>query len=170
PSASEFFSSRKTLLSSPAEIMSAFTLQLAITLTSPARACGEAELTNPAATRSILRHFITFSFAYPGLEINAGLNDQSVSVGLEALGVHLGVEPVWVCAFSITIHEVTFHFHVPEFFQVKPRGDDFVVDVIGGQAGVSLVRGQRSERAAKNTGYRVAGVIGAKLNPFDNSV
>src|SRR5450756_1819420 len=94
PSASEIFSFRKTLLSSPAEIVSAFTLQLAITLTSAAKEFTGTKIINPATTRSIFGHFIAFSCtSCPQLEIDAGLNHQGVSVGLEALGVDLGVEP-----------------------------------------------------------------------------
>src|SRR5208283_376891 len=123
PSPSEILSSRNTRFSSAAEIVSTFTLELAITLTSPARAFTEPKTVTPAATRSILRHFITCSFASPGLEIKAGLNHQSIGVGLKALGVHFWIKSVRKCAEPVTIHEVTFHFHVPESFKVNPRGD-----------------------------------------------
>src|SRR5271157_1498095 len=158
---SELFSSRNTRLSSAAEIVSALTAELAITLTSLARASTEAKIINPAATRSSFGHFIAFSCASLRLEIKTGLNDQSVRVGLKALGVYFWIKSVRKCAGPIAVHEVPFHFHVPEFFQIDPRRDDFVVDVIGGQAGVSLDRGINSFRASGYAGYRIAGVVGA---------
>jgi hypothetical protein len=45
----------------------------------------------------------------------------------------LRVESVRIRAAAIAIHEVTFDFHVPEFCQVNPRRDDFVVDVMAGR-------------------------------------
>jgi hypothetical protein len=61
PSASEFFSSRKTLLSSPVEIVSAVTLELAITLTLPARAFAEGKISTAATMRTNSRYFIADS-------------------------------------------------------------------------------------------------------------
>ena len=94
-----------------------------------------------ATTKSKLGFLIAFSCfrVSLGSEIQTGFENQRIGVGLEALWILLRVKSVWKRAEPITIHEVAFHFHVPEFFEVNPRRDHFVVDVIEGQAGIGLV-------------------------------
>lgn len=52
---------------------------------------------NPAATGSISR---LFAILHLGVilrsEVNAGLNDQRIGIGLETLRIHLGVKPIRV--------------------------------------------------------------------------
>src|SRR5271170_2166931 len=170
PSSSDLFSSRKILLSSSAEIVSAFRSELAITLISLARVFRDVKIINPAATRSKVRHFIAFSSASFGLEIKTGFKDQGVGVWLEATGVDLRVESVRVRAAAVAIHEVTFNFQVPEPIQVNSPGDDFIVIVIGGQAGVGCRRIKRGECASHDVRDRVARVVGPDLKPFANLV
>ena len=111
-----------------------------------------------------------FSHACPVSETNAGLDDQGIGVGLKTQGVHLRVEAVRVGAAPIAVHEMTLHLHIPEFIYIEPRRDDFVVNVIGGQTRVGFVRGNGRKGASKDTGDRVAGVIGAKGQPLRNPV
>ena len=67
----------------------------------------------------------------PQLEIQTGLDDQRIGIGRKPVWIHLRVESVRVWAAAIAIHEVTFHFHVPEFVEVNPPRNDFIVIVIG---------------------------------------
>src|SRR5271166_5387559 len=158
----EPLSSRNMRWSSWVEIMSAFTLALAITLTSVATALVEAEHSSPAASRSALGHRTAFSFTarLPCLKVKAGLHYQSVCVGLKTMRVLLRIKTIRIEAVPIAVHEVAFHFHVPESIQVDSRGYDFVVKVIGRKAGVSLGGEQRRQWASGGGGDRVPRVVG----------
>ncbi len=70
----------------------------------------------------------------------------------------------------MTVHEVALQLHVPEFVQINPRRDDFVVNVIGRQAGVGLVGNEYGESAPKRSEDRIARVIRAKLEPLHDAV
>src|SRR5713101_4847450 len=70
----------------------------------------------------------------------------------------------------MTVHEVTFQLYVPETFQIKPRGDDLVVDVIVRQAGVGSVGNECGQSAPKKSGDRVARVIRTELEPIRDTV
>src|ERR1035438_1495858 len=59
-------------------------------------------------------HYVVLCLSAHGLEINAGFNHQSVSVGSEALRVNLWIEAIRICTVAIPVHEVPLHFHVPE--------------------------------------------------------
>src|SRR5208283_1747486 len=110
---------------------------------SSARELVAPKIIDPAASkkreRRIFRYFIAYSFLSPRLEIEPGLDHQSVRVRREALRVVLRIEAVRVRAESIPIHEMTFQFHIPESIEINPYGDDFVVDMIARQAGIGLV-------------------------------
>src|SRR5712692_10230528 len=70
----------------------------------------------------------------------------------------------------MTVHEVAFKLYVPEFFQIDPRRDDFVVDVIVRETGVSGVGNECGQCALKKSGDRVARIISAKLEPIYDTV
>ena len=78
-------------------ITSAFTLELAMILTSPAKLRIEPNSRTTATRGSTLwRLIIAFSNlrVFLALEVQAGLEDQRIGIGLEAMRVHLWVEPV----------------------------------------------------------------------------
>ena len=76
--------------------------------------------------------------------------------------VDLRIEPVRKSAVANPIHEMCFNLDVPKWLKVDSRGEDLVIDVIRGQAGVALVGKQRRKRASRSSGYGVAGIVGAK--------
>src|SRR5258708_15502853 len=70
----------------------------------------------------------------------------------------------------MTVHEVAFQLYVPETFQINPRGEDLVVDVIVRQAGVGSVGKECGQSDPKKRGDRVARVIRAELEPIHYTV
>src|SRR5208282_2459411 len=65
---------------------------------------------------------------------------------------------------------MAFNLDVPKSFEVEARRDDFVIDVIGRQAGVGMVGKQRRERARGSSGYPIAGIVGADGKPLYDPV
>lgn len=76
------------------------------------------------------------------LEIRAGLEHQRIGIGSEARWIDLGLKSVGVDAASVPVHKVSFDLRVAKFLEFNARSDDFVVDVIGRQAGIGWNWGQ----------------------------
>src|SRR5579864_8991579 len=128
-----------------------------MTLTSPASAWANPKVTT-AATRSMFRFFVEiFIFTPPRLEVETGLNDQRVRVGLKTLWIVRAVEAVGIVTRSaIAIHKVALHLDVCESVQIEARGDDFFVDVAR-----LLAAGTEFRRHVQP----VAGVVRTELKP-----
>src|SRR3979411_1549471 len=142
---------------SASEMVSTITLGLAMILISPAREFIAPKINNPAAPKSTLRLFIVWSplRPLPRLEINSGLYNQSVSVVRETMRVLLRIKAIGVGVDPIAIHEMSLELHVPEFLQVNPRANDFVVNVVPRQTAVAFVRYYGVQGSPTLTGSRV---------------